>query len=73
MRQKSTNFKGGEIMLEKWAFDVDTERRRRGLKVYEVAKKAGYSRQHLTKVMTGKVKSEKLKQQLCREYGVKTI
>lgn len=28
-------------MLEKWAFDVDTERRRRGLKVYEVAKKAG--------------------------------
>lgn len=38
-------------MLEKWAFDVDTERRRRGLKVYEVAKKAGYSRQHLTKAM----------------------
>ena len=60
-------------MLEEWAFEVDTERRRRGLKVWEVAKKAGYSRQYVRKVMTGKEKSEKLKQILCREYGVSTI
>lgn len=56
-------------MLEEWAFEVDTERRRRGLKVWEVAKKAGYSRQYVRKVMTGKEKSEKLKQILCREYS----